>query len=372
MTELDDFDTDDGPTRPPWALPLGIAVIVVLAIVAALVIGGDDDDGPTTSSLPPVTITETTTVATSAPDTTDTTTASTAPSPETTVAPPATAPPATDAPPEEPLADDVSTLGPGEASIADASGTERFTMASTCASVQTVGLQVISSLLVGDNGSIRTLDVFLDEGVAPQIELSDLDGQIPGFVFGQDGGDPGQIRWGGDGPTGSLDPANQLTLGSIGLSQHGDGSAVGPVNISYRPGEIAVCGTGFVSEPWPFAPGEQATFIDQFSPTVGRGFSVLGECAGTLLLSEGGLLSSFDSSDGISASLQRAPGGSTLEAWATPFAIDPLEQVVEQQGGGGDVTTAVRIDSFDSDASAYLEWTQQPTVAGGLVTIDCG
>lgn len=374
MTATDDFDTDDGPTRPPWAVPLAIAVVAVLAIAAALIFGGGDDDPPTASSLPPVTTTDTT-AATSVPEnTTDTTVATpttTAASTTTTVAPPATAPPATQPPPQGPIADDVGSLAPGEASIADASGSQRFTMVSTCLSTQTVGLQVVSSLLVGANGSIRTLDVFLDEGASPMIELSDLDGQIPGFVFGRDGGDDGQVRWGGAGPSGSIDPANQLTLASIGAGQRGDGSAVGAVNISYRPADVGVCGTGFVSEPWPFGPGEQATFVDQFGPTIGRGFSVLGECSGSLILSEGGLLTSFDTPDGISATLQRAPGGAALENWATPFTIDPLEQVVQQQGGGGDVTTALRIDRFDNGA-AYLEWTQQPTVPGGLVSIECG
>ncbi|MGB0112339.1 MAG: hypothetical protein WBP59_03890 [Ilumatobacteraceae bacterium] len=370
MTNTPASNDPSGPARPAWVIPVIVGIVAITAIALALIFtrdSGDSDESTVTDSTVGATTTDASTTASTEP------TEPTVTTPDATD-PPATDPPATDAPaPDGPLADDVSTLAADELSIASANGTSMNNIVSTCHVTVAPGLQLTSSGVsgaAGSEGAIMTLDIWSDEGSTPYIEISDLSGQVGGFIFGRDGGDGDQVRWGAE-LTEPFGPVNQLTLESTGAPTYGDGTPVAPINISFTRAEAQQCGSGFYIEPSPFAPGETPAFLDQFGEQPGTGFAIVGQCSDTLILSGGGMLSAYDFDGAIQVNMQLAPAAET-DYYTTPDPVDPAEQIVDQQGGGGDVSTALRVDDFDTGTPTYLTWTQQPPVEGGMPTIECG
>lgn len=362
--------------QPPWVIPVivGIVAVTIIAVVLILSRGDDDDDGiagDTTAvdtsldtTLADTTVVETTIPETTVVDTTTTTTEATttttiAPETTTTVAPSTTVespPPTTAAGGPEPI----SALTPNQASIADGEGVRRYAIANTCSSTATVGLQVESSVLIGESGDVYVLDVYFDEGIGPSVALTDMNVEIAGFVFGQDTFETTTV-WSADLP-GSADAIDRLEMPPI------EGSR-GPVTITVNRGGVAACSTGFYAEPSPIPPGEPITPVGQFdAPIPGNGFALLAECGGAYVLSGSGLLDLFDEGATFSSTIIPAAGGDT--AYRTIDDPGPNDQFIEQFGGGGDIEYASRVVDFDGN-EGYLTFVLPPTVAGGLPSIEC-
>ena len=395
-----DSDSDDpsegngaGPGQPPWVIPVIVGIIALAIVLLALILtrGSDDDDDAlpavdtTTTTMAPETTLEIVTVTsvettTTAPETSTTVApettveATTTLAPETTVAPtttpptttpPTTAPPTTAPPePEGPVAQPAGNIGANVASLATVDGEQTFAVIGTCTSTPTVGLQAISSALANESGTVYVVDVYLDEGGDPFIEVTDMTESIAGFIYGQDtAGD--NSRWSAD----ISDPntIDQVTLTAL------DGTS-DPIALSMNSNGPTECGRGFVASPSPFPEEGPIDFIDQFDPpNPGSGFAVLAACNdATYVTSGGGLIDIFfaTASDEFNSSYSvDLPANSTF--WTTPDGVTANQQIVFQKGGGGDTDYATQVVNFNNDAIGYLSVRIQPTSGGGLKLIDC-
>lgn len=382
-----DFTTAPGPDdtpgpdsagggQPKWLVPtlVGAVVVLLIALVVVAMSGGDDDDAAPVASDPAATDVdstepaETDPPATEPPATEPPATEPPATEPPATdppaTDPPATDPPATDPPPTEPTALPAADLSAGQASIAAPNGEAVVNTINNCSVTAAVGLRVDSAVAVSSDGAVYVIDIVLDEGAEAAIVVTDLNGQIGGFFFGQDG--PGLSQWAAT-PVDPFSATDRLTLTPV----NDEAALTGPINVSYQPTEARTdCATGFLTNEWTFAEGETPTVLDFFD-TFGRQFAVLAECAGGLILSEGGTLLSTELESAVSADVEFPAQGEVVDFWSTPQDPAPTDFLVVQQGGGGDVTTVVRVESFETATSGNLTWTRPPTIDGGLVDIDC-
>lgn len=372
-------DTTTNPRaggQPSWLVPLLVgALVVLLVVILVLVISRDEAAAPTATD--PADPTSTVTDSTEAPAETDP--PATEP-PATTEAPPATEAPTTEAPTtteapvdtEPPAATTAppsgdGTIGPGEAIITTNRGTFEVAEVAACRVTAAPGLNIHSYLYdAGPLDGPLLLEVVTDEGVDPFVVLSELRGEFEAFN-GQD--NTAGAYWAAEAPT-AFEPTTGLVLDPIA------GFSEGPATVSFDlSDDVEGCATGFLGIGWPFAEGEQPQILDQFDPDVlGYGFSVLAACDAegtTLVLSEAGFLTSFELNGELLADIQLNAQTGDPEYLAR-WEQRPGDVLVEQQGGGGDVTYVVRVSDFEGTESRYLTWTEPPTgVTGGLPIVNC-
>lgn len=333
-------------TPPPWLVPTGIGMIIALLVALIVVVLTRDDDGG--SSPPETTEAPVGTTVSTEPETTlaETTTPSAETVPDTTV--PTTEPTTT-----LPVVEEVAR---GQALVVTGGETRTFSVVATCSDFW-AGVQTTSHVFI-DNATQRVwvVDVFaFEEGGSRGMLAVDMDFAIAANLFGQNA------------------PPSPTYSGEIDESQAGVARAAlqrtsgdGPASIDIALGEpttVDDCAVGWFTPQSPFAAGIQVEWLSP-DESDGKRFNVLADCGGELLVTGGGLLLTTYPQDLVtmSAGLVNSYNFIGDAVWWTNISEPQPDETAFDQGGGGDITAAIKVypDGDRTAAPGYLSWTERP------------